>query len=39
VGQIAKIEALPSKERARLLLDIMNQWVPIELDQISLELT
>lgn len=38
MGQIAKIEALPSQERARLLLDIMSQWVPIELDQISLEL-
>ena len=37
-GQIAKIEALPSRERARLLLDIMSQWVPIEIDQASLEL-
>ena len=37
-GQIAKIEALPSRERARLLLDIMSQWVPIEIDQTSLEL-
>lgn len=37
-GQIAKIDALPSRERARLLLDIMSQWVPIEIDQISLRL-
>lgn len=37
-GHMAKIEALPSSERARLLLEIMSQWVPIELDQASLEL-
>ena len=37
-GQIATIEALPSRERARLLLDIMSQWVPIEIDQACLEL-
>ena len=37
-GQIAKIEAVPSRERARLLLEIMSQWVPIEIDQTSLEL-
>lgn len=38
VGQIAEIESLPSRDRARLLIDIMSQRVPIELDQTSLEL-
>lgn len=37
-GQFAEIEAVPSRERARLLLEVMRQWVPIEIDQISLEL-
>ena len=37
-GQIAKIEALPSRDRARLLLDIMSQSIPVEIDRKSLEL-
>lgn len=37
-GQIATIETLPSRERARLLLQIMSQWTPIEINQASLEL-
>lgn len=37
-GMIAKIEALPSQARARLLLDIMSQMTPIEINQTSLEL-
>jgi transcriptional antiterminator RfaH len=37
-GQIAEIEALPSRDRARLLLDIMSQSIPIEIDRKSLEL-
>lgn len=37
-GQIAQIEALPSSDRARLLLDIMSQSIPIEIDRKSLEL-
>lgn len=38
-GHLAKIDALPSQDRARLLLEIMSQSIPIEIDRKSLELT
>ncbi len=38
-GHLAKIDALPTQDRARLLLEIMSQSIPIEIDRKSLELT